>query len=334
MWEIDCSARDRPVPRAERSRLRWVDLGCRAGCAGARRWSAPRVPRTFGLDGLPEPRRGAEPVDPSRSAGGRSVHRPGRLTARCARTDARGSRTRADRRSRIGHLAVPAPAVRRDAAARRHRDGARKGPCAPHPRRADHRARRNGRGGGARPRLATTSGAPHFGAVHQPQPRRHLEDVLARRRALRGAARRGRAGRAPCCATRAIRTPSVSCAASRAAAFARITAASTRSRASCPALGCGHRGLRVRRSLRARRRALPRRRSRRSIAVEGGHASRCWYHERARDLPREEAADIELPPVARDGSPVVEIRELSKIFKQRGHEVHALTEVSAADLAG
>jgi peptide/nickel transport system ATP-binding protein len=66
------------------------------------------------------------------------------------------------------------------------------------------------------------------------------------------------------------------------------------------------------------------------ISVEGGHESRCWYHERARDLPREEAADIELPPVARDGSPVVEIRELSKIFKQRGHEVHALTEVSAA----
>jgi peptide/nickel transport system ATP-binding protein len=66
------------------------------------------------------------------------------------------------------------------------------------------------------------------------------------------------------------------------------------------------------------------------ISVGGAHESRCWYHERARDLPREDAADIELPPVARDGPPVVEIRELSKIFKQRGHEVHALTEVSAA----
>ena len=33
----------------------------------------------LGLDGLPEPRRGAEPVDPSRRAGGRGVHRARRL---------------------------------------------------------------------------------------------------------------------------------------------------------------------------------------------------------------------------------------------------------------
>ena len=66
------------------------------------------------------------------------------------------------------------------------------------------------------------------------------------------------------------------------------------------------------------------------IAVEAGHESRCWYHERAPELPREEASDLELPGIERDGQPLVEIQKLTKIFKQRGHEVHALTEVSAA----
>ena len=66
------------------------------------------------------------------------------------------------------------------------------------------------------------------------------------------------------------------------------------------------------------------------IRVDAGHESRCWYHERARDLPRVEAADIELPPVDRDAAPLVELHELTKIFRQRGQEVHALTGVSAA----
>jgi peptide/nickel transport system ATP-binding protein len=66
------------------------------------------------------------------------------------------------------------------------------------------------------------------------------------------------------------------------------------------------------------------------IAVEAGHESRCWYHERAPELPREMAADLELPALQRDGRPLVEIKELTKIFRQRGQDVHALTEVSAA----
>jgi len=66
------------------------------------------------------------------------------------------------------------------------------------------------------------------------------------------------------------------------------------------------------------------------IVVEGGHESRCWYHERAPALPREEAPNLELPAVERELQPIVEIDELSKVFKQRGHEVYALTEVSAA----
>ena len=66
------------------------------------------------------------------------------------------------------------------------------------------------------------------------------------------------------------------------------------------------------------------------IALGGGHESRCWYHDRAPMLPREEAPDLELPGVDRAGPPLVEVRELSKVFRQRGQEVHALTEVNAA----
>ena len=66
------------------------------------------------------------------------------------------------------------------------------------------------------------------------------------------------------------------------------------------------------------------------FAIETGHESRCWYHERASELPREEAPDLELPRVEREQPPLVDIAELTKVFKQRGHDVHALTEVSAA----
>ena len=62
----------------------------------------------------------------------------------------------------------------------------------------------------------------------------------------------------------------------------------------------------------------------------GGHSSRCWYHERAASLPREERADIDLPAVDRTSAPLVELEGLTKVFKQRGQEVQALTDVSAA----
>ncbi len=70
------------------------------------------------------------------------------------------------------------------------------------------------------------------------------------------------------------------------------------------------------------------------FSVERGHESRCWYHDRASALPRAEAPDLELPRVARGEPALVEIRELSKVFAQRGHDVHALTEFSAAVWAG
>jgi peptide/nickel transport system ATP-binding protein len=66
------------------------------------------------------------------------------------------------------------------------------------------------------------------------------------------------------------------------------------------------------------------------LAVGEGHESRCWYHEQAAELPREEAADIELPGVDRAGPPLVELSGVTKIFRQRGHDVHALTDVTAS----
>jgi peptide/nickel transport system ATP-binding protein len=66
------------------------------------------------------------------------------------------------------------------------------------------------------------------------------------------------------------------------------------------------------------------------IELGGGHESRCWYHDRAPGLPREEAPDLELPRVDRAGAPLVEAKQLSKVFRQRGQEVHALTDVSAS----
>src|SRR4249920_763197 len=66
------------------------------------------------------------------------------------------------------------------------------------------------------------------------------------------------------------------------------------------------------------------------LRVEHGHESRCWYHERASELPREEAADLELPPVDRAGAPLVELSGLTKIFRQKGHDIQALADVSAA----
>ena len=100
----------------------------------------------------------------------------------------------ADRRPDLGHGALSAPALGRHAAARRDRDGARRRSCAADPRRADDRPRRDRRGRGARPHHEAAGRVPHRRAVHQPQPRRDPQDVLARRRAVRR--RDGRGGQA------------------------------------------------------------------------------------------------------------------------------------------
>ncbi len=64
--------------------------------------------------------------------------------------------------------------------------------------------------------------------------------------------------------------------------------------------------------------------------IAPGHATRCWYHELAPDLPRVLAEDITLPQVSREGVPVVRFDDIGKIFKQRGHEVRALEGISSS----
>ena len=66
------------------------------------------------------------------------------------------------------------------------------------------------------------------------------------------------------------------------------------------------------------------------VEVESDHLARCFHHDRARDLPRAEVADLALPPVDRATEPLVRFDNLGKVFHQRGHDVHALVGVSAA----
>ncbi|MFN2630007.1 MAG: ABC transporter ATP-binding protein [Gaiellaceae bacterium] len=61
----------------------------------------------------------------------------------------------------------------------------------------------------------------------------------------------------------------------------------------------------------------------------GGHTSRCFFHERAPNLPRAEAATLALPAIDRSAAPLVRFEELGKDFRQHGHLVHALAGVSA-----
>ncbi len=66
------------------------------------------------------------------------------------------------------------------------------------------------------------------------------------------------------------------------------------------------------------------------LEVAPSHLARCYYHERAHALPREEAAHLTLPAVDRNAEPLIRIEDLGKVFHQRGHDVHALAGVSAA----
>ena len=135
----------RATARCDRDRCSSTDAtsgaSADASCASCAR---------LGLDGLPEPRGGAEPVDPHRAAGRRGLHRRGVAAARRASAH-RHAAQGADRRPRLGDAALPAPALGRHAAARRDRDGARDRSDAADPRRADDRPRRDRRGRGARP---------------------------------------------------------------------------------------------------------------------------------------------------------------------------------------
>jgi peptide/nickel transport system ATP-binding protein len=59
-----------------------------------------------------------------------------------------------------------------------------------------------------------------------------------------------------------------------------------------------------------------------------GRATRCFYHERAQDIPRQ--TPEELPPVIRESSavPVLRAADVSKTFRQGINQIHALHGVS------
>jgi peptide/nickel transport system ATP-binding protein len=65
------------------------------------------------------------------------------------------------------------------------------------------------------------------------------------------------------------------------------------------------------------------------------HASRCHFHERAQELPRTASLELGLPlGVERSADPLVRLEDVTKVFQQGGHAVHALEGVSAAIWAG
>jgi peptide/nickel transport system ATP-binding protein len=63
--------------------------------------------------------------------------------------------------------------------------------------------------------------------------------------------------------------------------------------------------------------------------AEPGHIARCFHQDRARELPRQEAAEIELTSIDRSAIPLVRLDDLGKVFQQQGHDIHALVGVSA-----
>ena len=64
-------------------------------------------------------------------------------------------------------------------------------------------------------------------------------------------------------------------------------------------------GLRLRRPLRARRRPLPHRGAGARPSSAPGHRARCYHQDQAQDLPREEAANLELPAIDRTAAPLL-----------------------------
>src|SRR5439155_1234745 len=61
------------------------------------------------------------------------------------------------------------------------------------------------------------------------------------------------------------------------------------------------------------------------------HASRCHFHEEAQELPRVIPPDLGRPlPLDRSATPLVEVKDLDKVFHQHGQAIHAVSGVSAS----
>jgi peptide/nickel transport system ATP-binding protein len=69
-------------------------------------------------------------------------------------------------------------------------------------------------------------------------------------------------------------------------------------------------------------------------AVAADHLARCFHHEHAQELPREQVANIALPAVRREAAPLLQFDDLGKVFHQHGVDIHALVGVSTALWSG
>ena len=104
------------------------------------------------------------------------VHHPSATQARRPQAGDRDARPRRHPATGPTGRPVPAPVLRRHAAARDDRDGPDQRPVAPHRRRADHRSRRHRAGADPRPAPGPAARVQLGDRDHHPRPRRHCRD--------------------------------------------------------------------------------------------------------------------------------------------------------------
>ena len=102
-----------------------------------------------------------------------------------------------------------------------------------------------------------------------------------------------------------------------------------------PQLGADDPRLRLRRSLRARAGHL-RHRQAAAVRPRRQRQSRCHFHEKAQELPRETATTLEIAAHARSHADAGAAGRVARedVPSSRGHDVHALADVSASLWAG